>query len=79
MYLLCAGMMIQEIFAVGQPLLTMTVRPHLHIKNLIWLGSNAGLNVALIPHFGFVAALIAKVLARRRYGGACSTPVIPTW
>ena len=58
--ILCFGMMVQGIFAVGEPLLAMSGRPYLNMyNNSVWLAANVGLNVWLIPLYGIVGAAVA--------------------
>lgn len=61
---LCFGMMIQGIFAVGEPLLAMSGRPYLNMyNNSLWLAANVLLNLWLIPLYGIVGAAFAATVS----------------
>lgn len=58
--ILCLGMMVQGIFAVGESLLAMEGRPYLNMyNNALWLTANVLLNLWLLPIYGIVGGAIA--------------------
>ena len=64
LFLLCIGMMVQGMFAVIEPLLSMSGRPGLSLfNNVLWLVVNFSLNIWLIKTHGIVGAAIGAVLA----------------
>ncbi|MEE2658455.1 MAG: polysaccharide biosynthesis C-terminal domain-containing protein [Candidatus Latescibacterota bacterium] len=59
LFILCIGMMIQGLFAISEPLLTMSGWPGISLfNNLVWLGVYFGLNVWLIPRHGIVGVAL---------------------
>lgn len=64
LFVLGAGMMVQSVFAVAEPLLAMSGRPGLNFaNNLVWLLVNGGLNLWLIEHYGALGAAFGASLA----------------
>ncbi|MEE3234167.1 MAG: polysaccharide biosynthesis C-terminal domain-containing protein [Candidatus Latescibacterota bacterium] len=64
--ILCICMMIQGLFALTDPLLTMVGKPSLNFfNNLVWLISNFIINVALIEYFnlGIVGAALGALFS----------------
>ena len=62
LFILCIGMLVQSVFAVAEPLLAMTGRPGLNLfNNVVWLVSNFGLNLWLIPRHGLIGAALGAM------------------
>ncbi|NKB68827.1 MAG: oligosaccharide flippase family protein [Candidatus Latescibacteria bacterium] len=64
LFVLMAGMTVQSIFSMIDPLLTMTGRPHLGLlNNTLWLGANLVLNIWAIGRYGIIGAAVGAALA----------------
>ena len=64
LFVLMAGMTVQSIFSMIDPLLTMTGRPYLGLfNNTVWLGTNLALNMWAIGRYGIIGAAIGAALA----------------
>lgn len=68
--ILCAGMMVQGLCAMVDPVLTMSGRPYLNLfNNALWLAANFLLNLWLIREHGLVGAAWGAAIAALLAGG----------